>query len=170
MSSVQIWSQLPFPALDFHSVLPYHTMHITVGTTVENGHPERIQRPHGPDTHCQWLGYNNFTFGLLCMIPWERRTPAVCAQNRPRRPRGGVDLELYSFFNLGARWSGWSMPRPGRFNPRGRPGIHCIGGWMGPRAGVDRCGKSRPLPGFDLRTVHPVASTTKTKHKILEKV
>jgi len=82
----------------------------------------------------------------------------------------GVDLELYSFFNLGARWSGWSTPRPGRFNPRGRPGIHCRGGWMGSRAGLDRCGKSRPPPGFDLRTVHPVASTTKAKHNILEKV
>jgi hypothetical protein len=22
---------------------------------------------------------------------------------------------MYSFFNLGARWGGWSMPRPGRF-------------------------------------------------------
>ena len=29
---------------------------------------------------------------------------------------------------------------------------------MGPRAGVDRCGKSRPPPGFDPRTVQPVAS------------
>ena len=23
-------------------------------------------------------------------------------------------------------------------------GIHCIGGWVGPRAGMDGCGKSRP--------------------------
>ena len=30
---------------------------------------------------------------------------------------------------------------------------------MGPRAGLDRCGKSRPPPGFDPRTVQPVAST-----------
>ena len=29
---------------------------------------------------------------------------------------------------------------------------------MGPRAGLDRCGKSRPPPGFDPRTVQPVAS------------
>ena len=32
-------------------------------------------------------------------------------------PRGGVELQLYSFFNLGARWGGWSTPRPGRFTP-----------------------------------------------------
>ena len=41
--------------------------------------------------------------------------------------------------------------------PRGRPGTHCIGGWVGLRAGLDRCGKSRPPPGFDPRTVKPVA-------------
>jgi hypothetical protein len=41
---------------------------------------------------------------------------------------------------------------------RERPGTHCIGGWVGPRAGLDGCGKSRPPPGFDPRTVQPVAS------------
>ena len=49
-----------------------------------------------------------------------------------------------------------ATPRP--LYPRERPGTHCIGGWLGPRAGLDRCGKSRPLPGFDPRTVQPVAS------------
>ena len=29
---------------------------------------------------------------------------------------------------------------------------------MGPRTGLDRCGKSRFPPGFDPRTVKPVAS------------
>ena len=29
---------------------------------------------------------------------------------------------------------------------------------MGLRAGLDRCGKSRPPPGFDPRTAQPVAS------------
>jgi hypothetical protein len=30
---------------------------------------------------------------------------------------GRVELELYSFFDLGARWGGWSTPRPDRFTP-----------------------------------------------------
>ena len=54
---------------------------------------------------------------------------------------------------------GWvvnATPRP--LYPRGRPGTHCIGGWVGPRAGLDRCGKSRfhrdSIPG----TVQPIAS------------
>jgi hypothetical protein len=44
--------------------------------------------------------------------------------------------------------------------PRERPGTHCIGGWVGPRASLDRWGKSRPYPppGFDLWTIQPVAS------------
>jgi len=49
-----------------------------------------------------------------------------------------------------------ATPRP--LYPRERPGTHCIGGWVGPRVGVDGCGKSLPPPGFDPRTVQPVAS------------
>jgi len=53
---------------------------------------------------------------------------------------------------------GWvfnATPRP--LYPQERTGNHCIGGWVGPRAGLGRCGKSRPPPGFDPRTVQPVA-------------
>ena len=35
---------------------------------------------------------------------------------------------------------------PAAFYPRERPGTHCTGDWVGPRVGVDRCGKSRPPP------------------------
>ena len=49
-----------------------------------------------------------------------------------------------------------ATPRP--LHPWERPGTHCIGGWVGPRARLDGCGKSRPPPGFDPRTVQPVAS------------
>jgi len=58
-------------------------------------------------------------------------------------PEGGV-VYLYSFFNLGARWS-WvvnATPRPLYHRERRRP--HCIGGWVGPRAGLGRCGKFVP--------------------------
>ena len=44
---------------------------------------------------------------------------------------------------------GRSTSRPGRFTPGERPGTRCIGGWVGPRTGLDGCGKSRPPPGFD---------------------
>jgi len=36
--------------------------------------------------------------------------------------------------------------------PRKGPSTHCTGCWVGPRAGLDRCGKSRPhrdsIPGL----------------------
>jgi hypothetical protein len=43
-------------------------------------------------------------------------------------------LSLTSALNGG----GWSTPRPVRFTPTERPGAHCIGGWVGPMAGLDR--------------------------------
>jgi hypothetical protein len=39
-----------------------------------------------------------------------------------------------------------------------RLGTPCVGGWVGPRAGLEGGGKSRLPPGFDLRTVLPVLS------------
>jgi len=39
-----------------------------------------------------------------------------------------------------------------------RPGTRCTGGWVGSGAGLDGYGKLHPLPGFDSRTVQPVAS------------
>ena len=40
---------------------------------------------------------------------------------------------------------------PATLLPGKRPGTHCTGGWVGPRAGLDGCGKSLPqrdsIPG-----------------------
>jgi len=48
---------------------------------------------------------------------------------------------------------------PSALPPRKRPGTHCTGGLVGPRAGLDGCGKSHPPLGFDPRTVQPIASS-----------
>jgi hypothetical protein len=47
---------------------------------------------------------------------------------------------------------------PAALPPGNRPGTYCTGGWVGPRAGLDGCEKSRPKPGFDPRTIQLVAS------------
>jgi hypothetical protein len=47
---------------------------------------------------------------------------------------------------------------PAALPPGKRPCTHCKGEWVGPRTGVDGFGKFRRPPGFDLRTVQPVAS------------
>jgi hypothetical protein len=51
-----------------------------------------------------------------------------------------------------------ATPRPLPPPPPERPGIHCIGGWVGLWAGLNGCGKSGPPLGFDPRTDQPVAS------------
>jgi hypothetical protein len=40
----------------------------------------------------------------------------VTPEQATKAQRGNTGIAL-SFFNLGARWGGWSMPRPGRFTP-----------------------------------------------------
>jgi len=57
---------------------------------------------------------------------------------------------------------GGSALRPGHIHPRERPGTHCTGGKVGPRAGLDRCGKPRlhrvSIPGTS--SPYPVAIPT----------
>jgi hypothetical protein len=53
----------------------------------------------------------------------------------------------------------WSASRHGRFTPGEKvPGTHWIGGWVGPRAGLDDVEKRKflTLPGLELRLLgHP---------------
>jgi len=53
---------------------------------------------------------------------------------------------------------GCSTPRPGNLFLGKEIVTHFTGGWVGPRAGLDGCGKSRPLRGLNPWTVQPVAS------------
>ena len=93
-------------------------------------------------------------------------------QNRPRRPRRAVQVQftpeqatkaqkgstgtaLNFFFNLGARWGGWSTPRPGHLT-------HCARGWVGPSAGLDGRKISSP-PGFDPGPSSPQSVATPTE-------
>jgi hypothetical protein len=52
---------------------------------------------------------------------------------------------------------GWSTPRPA-LPPGKRHFTHCIGDWVGPRAGLDGSEKSRHPRGFDFMTLQTVAS------------
>ena len=50
-------------------------------------------------------------------------------------------LHAYAFATQHYKEAGLA-PRSGRFPPRERLGTHCTGGCVGPKAGVDGCGKS----------------------------
>ena len=64
-----------------------------------------------------------------------------------------------STLSLTSSLDGWVVNATLRpLYPPERPGTHCIGGWVGPRAGLNGCGKSRPPLGFDPRTVRSLAS------------
>jgi hypothetical protein len=60
---------------------------------------------------------------------------------------GGVDVWIYVFLTSVLAGGEWSASRPGLFTPRERtPGTNWIGGWVGPRAGLDDVEKRNFLP------------------------
>jgi hypothetical protein len=49
-----------------------------------------------------------------------------------------VEVQLHAFLTSALDGAEWSASRPGRFTLRELgPGTHWIGGWVGPRAGLD---------------------------------
>jgi hypothetical protein len=67
---------------------------------------------------------------------------------------GGVDVYIHIFLASILVGGEWSVSRPDRFNPGERDlGTHLIGGWVGPRAGLDDMKKKEffTLPGLELR-------------------
>jgi hypothetical protein len=67
---------------------------------------------------------------------------------------GRVDVYSHIFLISALAGGEWSASRPGRFTPEERdPGTHWIGGWIGPRAGLDDMGNWKFLPpsGLELR-------------------
>jgi hypothetical protein len=75
---------------------------------------------------------------------------------------GGVDVYIHIFLTLALAGGEWSASRPGCFIRRERaPGTHWIGGWLGPRTGLDDVEKRKflTLPGLELRPFyHPARS------------
>ena len=88
----------------------------------------------------------------------------MSSQNRPRRPRGGSRCIALVFLQPRCqKGMGGERHTPAALPPAKRPGTHCIGGWVSPRAGLDGCGKSRPhrdsIPGpSSLQRVDPLYS------------
>jgi hypothetical protein len=76
---------------------------------------------------------------------------------------GGVEVLIHVFLSSALVRGEWSASLPGRFTPKERPpGTHWIGGWVGPRTGLDDVGKRKflPLPdsNSDPSGIQPVAS------------
>ena len=64
-------------------------------------------------------------------------------------------------------WVGGERQAPAAVPPGKRFGSRCTGVWLSSRAGLDGCGKSRPLPGFDARNAQPQEKVTEYKRSEL---
>jgi hypothetical protein len=64
---------------------------------------------------------------------------------------GGVYVQIHVFLTSALVGGEWSASRPGRF----ALGTHWIGGWVGPRTGLDDVQRRNilPLPGLELQPV-----------------
>jgi hypothetical protein len=92
-----------------------------------------------------WAAWNHMKEVFWKFKPLKLKESAP--YNRPWRPRGRVEVSLYSFVNLGARWA-WMVNSTLRsLDPRARDTVPITGDWVGPRAGLNRCGKCRPHRG-----------------------
>jgi len=108
--------------------------------------------------------YDNLTvnnaFQSAAHVTEYKVHPRTGHEDPEKEQRYNSTLSLRSALDDGE----WSMPHPGRFNPREKSSTHCIGGWVSIRAGLDGCGKSRPHrdsirgPSSPLRVALPTTS------------
>jgi len=82
--------------------------------------------------------YSNKVKKIKCTLV---QALSLCTGRTPRRGSRGIAL---LFLDHGTKGVRGQHHAPAAFYPRERPGTHCTGGWVGPRGGLDRCGKSRP--------------------------
>ena len=74
---------------------------------------------------CVFLSKSQEVFEILIYIPSHGKIKVNFILGQATKPRGCVEVYLYSFFNFGARW-GWVV------NATPRPLITlCVGGWTG---------------------------------------
>jgi hypothetical protein len=80
---------------------------------------------------------------------------------------GGVEVQLHAFLTSPLHGGEWSASHICHFTPEERdPGTHMIGGWVGPRAGLDAVVKRKknPCPCREWKRVfQPVAVTILTE-------
>jgi hypothetical protein len=122
--------------------------------------PIKTRSTHNRDTSGQHAYQStlvpSFGFRLFITMPYKVKLKCTLVQalmlftgRTPHRGSRGIAL----FFHDQRHYKGVRGQRhvPAALYPWERPGTHCTGGWVGPRAGLHRCGKSRPhqdsIPG-----------------------
>jgi hypothetical protein len=77
--------------------------------------------------------------------------PVLLTEHHAMEAYWRVDVWLHTFLTLALDGGEWSASHPGCFTPRERdPGTNWIGGWLGPRVGLDMVVKRNiPSPCWD---------------------
>jgi hypothetical protein len=80
---------------------------------------------------------------------------------------GGVDVQIHILFTSALAAGEWSASRyapAALYSGERAPGIHSIGGWVDPRAGLDDIENRKffSLPGLELRLLGRPARTLMT--------
>jgi hypothetical protein len=81
----------------------------------------------------------------------------------------GVEVWCHAFLTSALGGCEWSALRPGCFTPGERaPGNSCIGGWVGPRAGLDAVEKRKiPSPLQESNPQTPIVQATSKKNMVM---
>jgi hypothetical protein len=96
-----------------------------------------------------------------CLIPSLKvKLPLCLTKHNVMEVYRGVEVLLNAFLTSALDGGEWSASLPGRFISRGRStGTHWIGGWVGPRAGLDvMLEETFPAPAVTRTPDHPARS------------
>jgi hypothetical protein len=75
------------------------------------------------------------------------------------KKNGGMEVWLHEFLTSVVDGGEWSASRPGRFTSRERAhGTDLMGGWVGPRDGLDAVAKKKSLPCWEPKPGRPIRS------------
>jgi hypothetical protein len=89
-----------------------------------------------------------------------KSSPCFLTEHHALKAYWGSGVQLHALLNSALDGGEWSASRHSRFIPReGAPGTHWIGGWVGPRAGLDAVVK-RKIPSL-CRNTKPRSSSPK---------
>jgi hypothetical protein len=110
-----------------------------------------------------WIGGEPEWGMRICVAVWrswkKKKIKVSCYM--PWRLMGERRYNSYSYWTSALDGGEWSASRPGRALPPGKgPPVHWIGGWVGPRAGLDAGARRKilcPCRGSNLN--RPVVKT-----------
>ena len=91
----------------------------------------------------RWLLFMRKNFVPVVVV----RRVKFTLEQATKAQRGSRCIALL-FLHPRCRWVSVVSTTPRPLYPQEIPGTHCTGGWVGPRAVLDGCGKSRPPIGI----------------------